>query len=142
MKKHILLCSIFTSVSCSAEPLFIHGKDHLTELNVTVVDKEDTREKGLMFRKSLDPKEGMLFVYPSTRKVRMWMKNTYVPLDMLFVDQKGTIVHIHENAEPHSLKTIESTKPVIAVIEIAGGEAKKLDLHVGDLVKHPAFSGK
>lgn len=142
MKKRILLFSLLISVSCSAEPLVIQSQDHTIEFDVRLATDDSSRAKGFMFRKSLSPKEGILFVFSGNHQPKMWMKNTLVPLDMLFIDQKGMVVHIHENAEPHSLKTIESPKPVKAVLEIAGGQVQALGIRIGDRINHVVFAAK
>ena len=82
----------------------------------------------------------MLFIYPEVRPVSMWMKNTYIPLDMLFVRADGRIERVAENTTPQSLATIESGKPVIAVMELKAGSAARLKIRPGAQVIHPAFS--
>jgi uncharacterized membrane protein (UPF0127 family) len=96
-------------------------------------------EQGLMFRQSLAPDAGMLFDFKAPQPVMMWMKNTLIPLDMLFVDAQGRIVNIHERAVPGSLATIESAAPVRAVIELNGGTAARLGIRPGDRVVFPIF---
>src|ERR1044071_1166671 len=96
-------------------------------------------EQGLMFRRSLAPDAGMLFDYRTPSMAMMWMKNTLIPLDMLFVDTQGRIVNIHERAVPGSLATISAVAPVRAVIELNGGTAARLGIHPGDRVIFPIF---
>jgi uncharacterized membrane protein (UPF0127 family) len=79
-------------------------------------------------------------VKPNPMTISMWMKNTYISLDMVFIDDHGRIQQIVEQATPHSLDTIRSKDPALAVLEIAGGEAKRLGLHPGQHVKHPALA--
>jgi uncharacterized membrane protein (UPF0127 family) len=81
----------------------------------------------------------MLFVHEQPKDINMWMKNTYIPLDMVFIDAQGHIQQIVEQATPHSLDIIRSDQPALAVLEIAGGEAKRLGLHAGQRVTHPAL---
>ncbi|HEV7369017.1 DUF192 domain-containing protein [Arenibaculum sp.] len=95
--------------------------------------------QGLMYRTEMAPDAGMLFVHEEDRVATMWMKNTYIPLDMLFIDRTGRIAGIHENAEPRSLRTIAAPEPVRAVLELNGGIASRLGIRVGDRVVHPAF---
>jgi len=95
--------------------------------------------QGLMFRQSLAPDAGMLFDYQRPSMATMWMKNTLIPLDMLFVDAKGNIVNIHERAVPQSLETIAAAAPVRAVIELNGGTAARLGIRPGDRVIYPIF---
>jgi len=95
--------------------------------------------QGLMFRQSLAPDAGMLFDFVAPSMATMWMKNTLIPLDMLFVDAKGQIVNIHERAVPGSLETIAAAAPVRAVIELNGGTAARLGIRPGDRVVYPIF---
>ena len=113
--------------------------------NETVVRVEtaDTREKqrtGLMFRKYLHQDAGMLFTFKRSGRIGMWMKNTYLPLDMFFIDENGTITDIAENTEPLSLKTIAPQNDVNAVLETNAGFAKKHGIKVGDTVRHDFFA--
>src|SRR6266853_2828746 len=96
-------------------------------------------EQGLMFRRSLGPDSGMLFDFKASSMAMMWMKNTLIPLDMLFVDQEGRIVNIHQRAVPGSLDTIAAAAPVRAVIELNGGTAERLGIRPGDKVLFPIF---
>ena len=96
-------------------------------------------EQGLMFRQSLAPDAGMLFDYQAPSMAMMWMKNTLIPLDMLFVDAAGRIVNIHERAVPGSLATISAAAPARAVIELNGGTAARLGIRPGDRVMFPIF---
>jgi uncharacterized membrane protein (UPF0127 family) len=98
-------------------------------------------EQGLMYRRSLAPDAGMLFDYGGPSMAMMWMKNTLIPLDMLFVDATGHIVNIHERAVPGSLDTIAAAAPVRATIELNGGTAARLGIRSGDKVVFPIFSG-
>ena len=95
--------------------------------------------QGLMFRTSLAPDAGMLFEYQQPTAATMWMRNTLIPLDMLFVDAQGRIVNIHERAVPQSLELIAAAEPVRAVIELNGGTAARLGIEPGDRVVHPIF---
>jgi uncharacterized membrane protein (UPF0127 family) len=142
LKIRSLVFSLFISVSCSAETLIVHSKSGDIELNVELPLDNSSRAKGLMNRKSLGPKEGMLFVYERQQPLYFWMKNTLVPLDMLFIDQNGVIVDIHQNAEPLSLKTITSSAPALAAIEILGGQAQKLGIARGDRISHRTFKAQ
>ena len=112
------------------------GKRH--EFAVWIADTTPRRAQGLMFVKSLAPMRGMLFVYPEARVVSMWMKNTLIPLDMLFVAGDGRIIRIAQRAQPQSLEHITSMGPVVAVIELAGGESARLGIEPGARVLHPA----
>lgn len=114
------------------------GGKHVFELEVvkTPVDLEI----GLMFVKHMEPDHGMLFeMGRDPKEVSFWMKNTFIPLDIVFVDQNGIIVNIHRNAVPQSLDAIPSIQPVTGVIELNGGRADAVGLNIGDKVIHPYF---
>lgn len=95
--------------------------------------------QGLMFRRTLAPDAGMLFDYRRPEPVSMWMKNTYIPLDMLFIASDGRIVNIAERTVPRSTEIIPSDGPVRAVLEVNGGTAARLGIEPGDKVIHPIF---
>jgi uncharacterized protein len=110
------------------------------EFRVWVADTQPRAEQGLMFVRDLPESEGMIFPLEPPRVETMWMKNTYIELDMLFIDSGGRVVKILERAHPLSLDTLSSGGPVSAVLELRGGVAAKLGLHAGDKVtwKKPA----
>ncbi|MEJ0052497.1 MAG: DUF192 domain-containing protein [Methylovirgula sp.] len=108
--------------------------------NVDVMQSEADLEKGLMFRKSIPADYGMLFDFKHEQTVMMWMKNTFIPLDMLFMDKTGKVVGIVANAEPMSEKILTVGKPTDAVLELRGGTAARIDLKVGDQVRDPIFA--
>ncbi len=95
--------------------------------------------QGLMYRRHLAADAGMLFPYDSPRRLSFWMKNTFIPLDLLFIAADGRIVTIQERAVPHSLAPIRSRGKVLAVLELNGGTASRLNIKPGDRVKHPIF---
>lgn len=99
-------------------------------------------EQGLMYRRHLPEDAGMLFDFGHPMMTAFWMKNTLIPLDMLFVGADGRIVNIHERAVPQSLDTIPSTAPVRAVIELNGGTVARLGIKPGDRVIYPIFGGE
>jgi len=99
-------------------------------------------EQGLMFRRSLAADAGMLFDYGDPQPIAMWMKNTLIPLDMLFIDADGHVVHIAERAVPQSTMTISSEKPVRAVLELNGGTAARLGIEAGAVVRLPAAAAQ
>jgi uncharacterized membrane protein (UPF0127 family) len=96
-------------------------------------------ELGLMFRQNLAPDAGMLFVYSSEQSVAFWMKNTLIPLDMLFIGADGHIRRIVERTIPLSTNPIPSGDPIRAVLEINGGAAERLGIHTGDMVHSPSL---
>jgi len=113
------------------------GKGHL--FHVEMATTADQQEIGLMWRKSLAADHGMMFVWPMPQVSTMWMKNTLIPLDMLFVASDGTVAAIDEDAVPHSLAIISSGVPVLATIELQGGITEALDIRVGDKVDQQLF---
>lgn len=106
---------------------------------VELATTADERGQGLMYRRELAADHGMLFVYPRPRDVAMWMKNTYLPLDMLFIDAAGRVVRIAEETVPLSREVISSGERVLAVLEVPAGTAERLGLAPGDRVRHPVF---
>ena len=107
---------------------------------VEVMSTEPERERGLMFRHALPENRGMLFDLEVEQTVQMWMKNTYLPLDMIFISRSGKVVSIFQNAEPQSERIIYSGAPAYAVIEINAGAVATIGLKTGDRVQHPLFS--
>jgi len=114
----------------------------LHKIDVWVADNDSRRARGLMFVEQLDDDAGMLFVYPQPQPIAMWMKNTHLALDMLFVNADGRVHRVVENTTPMSLDTIESQGNVVAVIELKAGTAARLKIRPGAQVIHPAFSPK
>lgn len=109
------------------------------QFEVEVADDEGERSQGLMFRQELAENAGMLFLYPNERQVSFWMKNTLLPLDMIFIRSDGTIAEIVENAPPLSEETIRSNEPIVAVLEINGGTTRKLGIRIGDRIRHAKY---
>jgi len=120
----------------------IVSKTGVHVFSVELVANDADRAKGLMFRKELPEGRGMLFDFQREQDVSMWMRNTYIPLDMIFITGDGRIRRIAENTEPLSERIIPSGGPVRGVLEVIGGTARKLGLAPGDRVAHPMFSGK
>ncbi len=106
---------------------------------VEVARNDADRAQGLMYRRSMPANQGMLFDFGRVEPVSMWMQNTYLPLDMLFVRQDGTIARIAANTEPLSTRTIPSGEPVLAVLELNAGTAARLGIKAGDRLEHPLF---
>ena len=107
--------------------------------SVEVVDTPVTRELGLMYRTHLDPDKGMLFDFGGPEPVSFWMKNTLIPLDMIFIAADGRVANVAANAIPGDLTPINSAGAVTGVLEIPGGEAAKLGIKPGDVVHHKMF---
>lgn len=108
-------------------------------LRVEVAKTSKQREKGLMFRASLPDDGGMLFDFHSEQQIMMWMKNTPLSLDMIFVSRAGRVVSLALGAEPFSERVISSGAPASAVIEVSAGTARRLSIAAGDIVRHPIF---
>ena len=106
---------------------------------VEVARNDADRAQGLMYRRSMPADQGMLFDFGRVEPVAMWMQNTYLPLDMLFIRADGTIARIAANTEPLSTRTIPSGEAVLAVLELNAGTAAKLGIKPGDRVEHPVF---
>jgi len=149
LRRHLLLLSLLLAVSghvalaqlapFQTAPLTIVTAGGPQKFTVELAATPAQMEQGLMFRRSLAPDGGMLFDYRTPSMAMMWMKNTLIPLDMLFVDAEGRIVNIHERAVPGSLATISAAAPVRAVIELNGGTAARLGIRPGDRVIFPIF---
>ncbi|MFZ5738075.1 MAG: DUF192 domain-containing protein [Pseudomonadota bacterium] len=139
-----MLCGVAAQRTLAAQMqiLEIVGKTGVHVFSVEVATTEKEREVGLMYRKSLPDGQGMLFDFRPEQQVAMWMKNTYIPLDMIFIRGDGTILRIAENTEPMSTRIIASGGPVSGVLEVAGGTAKKLGIAAGDRVAHPLFKSR
>jgi len=113
------------------------------EYKVELAQTEEEMSKGLMFRDALDEKSGMLFaLWKIGEESAMWMKNTKIPLDMLFVDKDGMVYWIYENAEPNSEKLIVAPYAPYAVLEVNAGDVKKYGIKIGDNVKYSWFEGE
>ncbi|NOX72073.1 MAG: DUF192 domain-containing protein [Alphaproteobacteria bacterium] len=124
---------------CTPGQVNLRGDWGQVSFAVDVVDTDETRAKGLMFVETMPRFSGMLFVYNAPRPVKFWMKNTLIPLDMIFMDETGTVTRIHENAIPQDLTPIDGGNNVQVVLEINGGMARTLGITVGSQVQHPAF---
>ena len=122
--------------------LEIASKTGVHSFTVEVVATDEERAKGLMFRRELPEGRGMLFDFRRERPVAFWMKNTYVPLDMIFIRADGRILRIAENTQPMSESLVPSGGPVLGVLEVIAGTAKKLGIEPGDRVSYPIFTGK
>ncbi len=115
------------------------GARHEFEVELALTPGQQAQ--GLMFRRDLAGDAGMLFIYARDRPVSMWMKNTLIPLDMLFLARDGRVVRVFERAVPGSLATISSGGDAAAVLELNGGTAARLGIAIGDRVLHPALGG-
>ncbi len=116
------------------------GKLH--KIDVWIADNDARRSRGLMFVEDMADDAGMLFIYPQPQSISMWMKNTHLSLDMLFVSADGRVHRVAENTKPMSTDTISSDGTVLAVIELKAGSAARMKIRSGAQVIHPAFSLK
>lgn len=136
------VASLFAfSVAHAAETqtLEIVTKSGVHVFAVEMAKTEEERAKGLMYRKELPEGRGMLFDFSPEQNVSMWMKNTFISLDMIFIRSDGRILRIAENTEPQSEKIISSGGPAKGVLEVIGGTARKFGIAPGDRVAHPLF---
>ena len=115
------------------------GVRHFT---VEVAATPEEQSRGLMFRKSMAPDAGMLFPFGGDGPRAFWMKNTILPLDMIFIRSTGEIVAIAENTVPYSLRPVAPHEPAAAVLEVNAGTVERLGIKRGDHVRHPAIAGK
>jgi len=126
-------------VTFKHDELTITGADGAHKFQIELATDDAQREQGLMFRQTMAPDAGMLFIYDHSQPVAMWMENTYIPLDMLFIAADGHIVNIRQRAVPHSQENISSAGPVRAVLELNGGTVSRLGIKVGDKVAGPGL---
>lgn len=106
---------------------------------VEVARTDEQRARGLMFRRFMPQDRGMLFDFKTEQPVMMWMRNTYIPLDMIFIARDGRVINIAENTEPMSERTIASAAPAFAVLELNAGMSRQIGLKSGDRISHPLF---
>jgi uncharacterized membrane protein (UPF0127 family) len=125
---------------CSIEQVDLRGSFGQVRFAVSVVDTPASRAQGLMDVSNLPQREGMLFVYSSPESVSFWMKNTLIPLDMLFANGKGEIILVHHNARPLDETTIFGGNNVQYVLEINAGLSKRYGINVGSQMRHPSIS--
>lgn len=127
------------SAGCAPDAVEIRGPFGQARFAVELADDGAERAQGLMFRESLPRSAGMLFVYPEPQRASFWMKNTLIPLDMIFADRTGRVTRVHANAVPGDLTPIDGGEGVLAVLEINGGLAGRLGIAPGAELRHPAF---
>ncbi len=155
--KHILFCvllvfSSLTMTNWSAaqepmrlepddKPLIIQTLNSSSELQVEIADDDEKRMRGLMFRTDLPQNSAMLFVFERPRMITMWMRNTPLPLDMLFLDEQGIVKNIHKNAQPFSESLISSGIEASFVVELHAGDSDRLGIQKGDKVLHKRVCG-
>jgi uncharacterized membrane protein (UPF0127 family) len=139
----VALC-LFTGLgaqAASVQPLEIVTKSGVQVFSVEMATTEEEKTTGLMYRKELADGHGMLFDFSPEQEVSMWMKNTFISLDMIFIRSDGRILRIAENTEPQSTRIIPSMGLAKGVLEVIAGTAKKYGIAPGDKVAHPLFNG-
>jgi uncharacterized membrane protein (UPF0127 family) len=128
--------------AASIQPLEIVTKSGVQVFSVEMATTDQEKETGLMYRKELPDGKGMLFDFSPEQQVSMWMKNTFISLDMIFIRADGRILRIAENTEPQSTRIISSGGLAKGVLEVIAGTARKYGIAPGDRVAHPLFNGK
>lgn len=116
------------------QTLVVHTNNGEIQYRVESALTPTEQQKGLMYRKHLASRNGMIFIFNPPRVARMWMKNTLIPLDMVFFDRMGRVIRVHKNAIPHDETVISSIVPVLGVLEINAGEAQKYDIRPGTIL--------
>lgn len=135
-----LLLGSAASYALESEVLKIVSGHNNHEFEVEIARNSEEQMKGLMGRSYLEDNKGMIFLYDKPQHINMWMKNTKISLDMLFIREDGVIVRISQKAEPYSLRSIPSGEPVIAVLELNGGISQRLGIKPGDKIEFSSFS--
>jgi uncharacterized protein len=125
--------------ACSADVVEMQGPGGKARFTVEVADDAEERATGLMNRPKMAAGAGMLFVYPAPKKAGFWMKNTLIPLDMIFADETGTVSRVHENAQPMDTTSIDGGDGVKVVLEINGGLAARMGIAAGTVLRHPSL---
>ena len=127
------------AAECRETAVDLRGDWGSARFTVELADEPAERAQGLMNRPSMPRSEGMLFLYEAPQRATFWMRNTLIPLDMIFMDETGTVTRIHENAVPLDETTIDGGDGVLAVLEINGGLARAMGIDVGSELRHPAL---
>ena len=138
----VALCATPAVRAASIQPLEIATRSGVQVFSVEMATTEEEKTTGLMYRKELADGKGMLFDFSPEQQVSMWMKNTYISLDMIFIRADGRILRIAENTEPHSTKIISSGGLAKGVLEVIAGTAQKYGIAPGDRVAHPLFNSR
>ncbi len=127
--------------SCALDRVTALTPEGPVDFTVEIADDAEERAQGLMFRQEMAEDAGMIFLYEDVAPRHFWMKNTFLPLDIIFFDAGGVIVHVAENTTPFSLKTISSVEPAMGALEVNGGVTEALGIGPGTVLIHPAFAG-
>ena len=137
-----LVSASLAGAACREDRVTVIGDWGKAAFRVAVADEPEERARGLMFVEEMPRMEGMLFVYEAPQRATFWMRNTLIPLDMLFAAPDGTILTVHENAVPLDETTIDGGEGVAYVLEINGGMAARLGIAPGDVMQHPAMGAE
>lgn len=125
--------------ACAPDLVSLQGPWGQAQFTIELADDDAERGRGLMFRESLPQRAGMLFIYDRPQPVSFWMRNTLIPLDMIFADETGLVRRVHSNAIPLDETPIFGGNRILAVLEINGGLAQQFGIAAGTLLQHPAF---
>ena len=128
-----------SATAAEVQPLEIVTKGGVQMFSVEIAKTDEERATGLMYRKELADGRGMLFDFTPEQQISMWMKNTFISLDMIFIGGDGRVLRIAENTEPQSTRIISSGGPARGVLEVIAGSARKFGIAPGDQVVHPLF---
>ena len=131
---------VFSSPNFNNETIKIISNNQSFNFNIEIADTKDKRRIGLMYRKTLALDGGMLFIYPKSQIVNMWMKNTLLPLDVLFFSTTGKIIKIVHNTIPLDETPISSELNVLGFLELPAGTSKSLNIKVGSFIEYKLFN--
>ncbi|MCY4261500.1 MAG: DUF192 domain-containing protein [Rhodobacteraceae bacterium] len=143
--RQICICAFITLsvlvplrvAACADDRVEIRGAWGTAQFHVEIADRDDTRMQGLMHRDHLPQMQGMLFLFEEIGPKSFWMKNTNIPLDMIFIDDRGQVLHVHSRAIPHDQTPIIHNGDVLAVLEINGGLSEMFGIDSDSLIRHP-----
>lgn len=135
----LLWSTVIAAAECRPDRVEIRGDWGKAQFSVELADTAEERARGLMHRESLPTSAGMLFLYENPQRLSFWMRNTLIELDMIFVDPRGVVRHVHERAQPLDETPISGGRGLIAVLEINGGLAGRLGIEPGSEMRHPFF---
>jgi uncharacterized membrane protein (UPF0127 family) len=140
---HLAIAASFiagaAAAACNEGRLELRGDWGTARFRVEIADTPEERSIGLMHREHMASAAGMLFIYERPQRVSFWMENTLIPLDMIFMDESGTVQHIHENAVPLDRTPIPGGNDIQYVLEVNGGMTETLGITVGSAMRHPGI---
>lgn len=137
----VVACGLAQSAvaACSENQVHLRGDWGQARFTVEIADDPETRALGLMFREDMAASAGMLFIYERPQRLAFWMRNTLIPLDIIFLDPQGVVARVHSNAVPLDETPIPGGDGLLGALEINGGLAHRLGISIGSEVRHPAF---